>query len=295
MDHLIRATAADDQVRAFAADSAQIVEFARAAHNTSPVMTAALGRLLTGGVMMGCMMKGDKDLLTLRVTGDGPAGSLTVTADSQGHVKGCAQNPQVLLHANAKGKLDVGGAIGKGTLQVIRDLGLKEPYVGSCALQTGEIAEDLTYYFTTSEQVPSAVGLGVLMNQDNTVRQAGGFILQLMPGTSEEVIGKLEERLSQAPPVTSMLDSGLDPEGILEWLLKDLGLKINGRTDISYRCDCSRERFERALVSLGEKELTELSAGGENVDIDCRFCGKHYSFSPADIQALLASGRRARR
>ena len=188
MDYIVRATAADGQIRAFAATTRETVETARADHNTSPVATAALGRLLTAGAMMGVMMKGDKDLLTLRIHAGGPLNGITVTADSKGNVKGYVGNPDVVIPANKKGKLDVAGAVGVGFMDVIKDLGLKEPYVGQCALQTSEIAEDLTYYFATSEQVPSSVGLGVLMNKDNTVRQAGGFIIQLMPFCDEKVI-----------------------------------------------------------------------------------------------------------
>ena len=194
-DYIIRATAADSQIRAFAATTKEVVETARKAHNTSPVATAALGRLLTGGAMMGVMMKGD-DILTLQIKCSGPIGGLTVTADSRGNVKGYVNNPQVMLPANAKGKLDVGKALDLGILSVIKDMGLKEPYVGQVELKTGEIADDLTYYFASSEQVPSAVGLGVLMEKNNTVRQAGGFIIQLMPDVTDEVIDKLEKKIS---------------------------------------------------------------------------------------------------
>ena len=187
-DYIVRATAAGGQVRAFAATTRETVEYARKAHNTSPVATAALGRLLTGGLMMGVMMKGDNDILTLQIQGSGPINGITVTADSHGHVKGYVGNPEVLIHANDKGKLDVAGAIGPGFLNVIMDMGLKEPYNGQVMLQTSEIAEDLTYYFATSQQVPSAVGLGVLMEHDNTVKQAGGFIVQLMPFAEEKTI-----------------------------------------------------------------------------------------------------------
>ena len=215
-DYIVRATAADNQIRAFAAMTRELVEKARLAHNTSPVATAALGRLLTGGAMMGVMMKGEKDVLTIQVKGDGPIGGLTVTADSQGHVKGYVDNPEVMLPANALGKLDVGGAVGHGMLRVIKDMGLKEPYVGQVALETGELGDDLTYYFASSEQVPSSVGLGVLMEKDNTVKQAGGFIIQLMPFTDEKVIEALEKKISEVQSVTSMLNQGMTPEDILE-------------------------------------------------------------------------------
>ena len=225
-DYMIRATAANGQIRAFAATTRDLTEYARNAHNTSPVVTAALGRTMTAAVMMGSMLKGDKELLTVKIQGDGPIGSLTVTADSHGHVKGYAQNPVVLIQANSIGKLDVAGAIGKGVLSVIKDIGLKDPYVGQTDLVSGEIAEDLTYYFAVSEQTPSSVGLGVLMNKDNTVRQAGGFIIQLMPDASEETISALEKRLAKVSSVTAMLDSGKTPEDILQELLGDMELAV---------------------------------------------------------------------
>ena len=225
-DYIVRATAANAQIRAFAATTRELVETTRKAHDTSPVVSAALGRLMTGGVMMGAMLKGDKDLLTLQVSGDGPLKGMTVTADSKGNVKGDANNPEVMLPPNARGKLDVGGAVGQGLLRVVKDMGLKEPYVGQTVLQTGEIAEDLTYYFATSEQVPSSVGLGVLMEKDNTVKQAGGFIIQLMPFTEEQVIASLEQNLAEFTSVTQVLDEGKSPEEMLGMLLKGLDLEI---------------------------------------------------------------------
>lgn len=249
-DYIVRATAADNQIRAFAATTRELVEKARLAHNTSPVATAALGRLLTGGAMMGVMMKGEKDVLTIQVKGDGPIGGLTVTADSQGHVKGYVDNPEVMLPANALGKLDVGGAVGHGMLRVIKDMGLKEPYVGQVALETGELGDDLTYYFATSEQVPSSVGLGVLMEKDNTVKQAGGFIIQLMPFTDEKVIEALEKKISEVQSVTSMLNQGMTPEDILNELLGEFQPEISEKVPAEFHCDCSKERVEKVLVSL---------------------------------------------
>lgn len=287
MDYMIRATAAEGYIRAFAATSKEMVEFARAAHNTSPVATAALGRLLTGGVMMGAMMKGDKDLLTLQVKGEGPIGGVIVTADSKGHAKGYVNHPQVMLPANERGKLDVAGAVGPGTLQVIKDLGMKEPYVGSCELQTGEIAEDLTYYFAISEQVPSAVGLGVLMEKDNTVRQAGGFIIQLMPFISDEIVDRLELKLAAVDSVTFMLDEGWTPEEILGALLGEFGLEINEKSEISYHCDCSKERIEKALISIGKKDIKEMIQDGEPIQVNCHFCGKSYTFCVDDLKEIL--------
>lgn len=237
--------------------------------------------------MMGSMMKGEKDILTLQVKGDGPLGGITVTADAQGHVKGYANHPQVLIHANEKGKLDVGGAIGHGMLQVIKDLGLKEPYVGSCELQTGEIAEDLTYYFAVSEQVPSSVGLGVLMEKNNTVRQAGGFIIQLMPFTADEIVDRLEQKLADVKPVTAMLDEGMGPEQILEELLGEFGLEINEKTEVSYRCDCSKQRIEKALISIGKKDIKEMIDDGKPIEVNCHFCGKHYEFSVDELKDML--------
>ena len=286
-DYMVRATAANGSIRAFAATTRNLVEYARAAHQTSPVATAALGRTLTGAAMMGSMMKGEKDLMTLQFKGDGPLGGIVVTADAMGHVKGYVHHPQVLLHANAKGKLDVAGAVGKGTLQVIRDLGLKEPYQGSCEIVSGEIAEDLTYYFVTSEQVPSSVGLGVLMEKDNTVRRAGGFILQLMPFTPDEVIDTLERRLSQVTSVTSMLDEGLSPEGILEKLLEGFDIEFNETLPLEYRCDCSKERFAKALISIGRKDLKEMIDDGEPIEVNCHFCNKKYSYRVEELKELL--------
>lgn len=287
MDYLVRATAADAQIRAFAVTTRETVETARAFHNTSPVVTAALGRLLTAGTMMGVMMKGEKDVLTLQIRGDGPIGGLTVTADAKGNVKGYAVHPGVILHARADGKLDVGGAVGSGVLSVIKDLGMKEPYVGQCELQTGEIGDDLTYYFATSEQVPSSVGLGVLMNRDNTVRQAGGFVIQLMPFTPDEVIDRLEQKLSQVKSVTSMLDAGMTPEHILEELLGEFGLEINEREQVGYHCDCSKERVEKALISIGKKELQDMIHDGKPIEVNCHFCNKNYLFDVDELKELL--------
>ena len=286
--YIVRATAADSQIRAFAITSRAMVETARAAHNTSPVITAALGRLLSAGAMMGTMMKGEKDLLTLQVKGAGPAKGLTVTADSKGFVKGYPKEPQVMLPPNAAGKLDVGGAIGAGFLTVIKDMGLKEPYVGQTMLQTGEIAEDLTYYFATSEQIPSAVGLGVLMNKDNTVRQAGGFIIQLMPFTSDEVIDKLEKKIAGIKPVTEMLDSGMKPEDILEEVLGEFGVEITDTMETEFRCDCSKERVKRALSTLSAKDLDDMIQDNEPIEVKCQFCNAAYTFDVEELKEIRA-------
>lgn len=290
-DYIVRATAADSQIRAFAATTRELVEYARNAHSTSPVVTAALGRLLTAGSMMGVMMKGEKDLLTLQVRGDGSLGGITVTADSQGRVKGYVNNPNVVIHANAKGKLDVAGAVGRGMLNVIKDMGLKEPYVGQVNLVSGEIAEDLTYYFASSEQVPSSVGLGVLMEKDNTVRQAGGFIIQLMPFTEEKIIETLEEKLNKVDSVTSMLDQGMKPEDILKELLGEFGLEITDKIPTKFFCNCDKERIEKALISIGAKDLTEMIRDGKPIEVNCHFCNTNYTFTVEELRELLKKSR----
>ena len=286
-DYIVRATAGDGQIRAFAATTRNLVEEARSAHNTSPVATAALGRLMTGAVMMGSMMKGDKDILTLQIKGSGPIQGITVTADSHGNVKGYVGNPNVIIPANSKGKLDVAGAVGPGFLSVIKDMGLKEPYNSQVMLQTSEIAEDLTYYFASSEQVPSAVGLGVLMNHENTVRQAGGFILQLMPFASEEVVAALEKKVGEVNSVTSMLDQGYTPQKILEDLLGDLGLEITDTMETRFYCNCSKERVAKSVVSIGKKDLQEMIQEGKPIEVNCHFCNKHYHFSVEELKELL--------
>ena len=292
MDYIVRATAANQQIRAFAATTKESVETARSFHNTSPVATAALGRLLTAGAMMGAMMKGDRDILTLQIKGNGPIGGITVTADSKANVKGYVQNPGVVLHANDKGKLDVGGAIGIGILNVIKDLGMKEPYIGQCELKTGEIGDDLTYYFAVSEQVPSSVGLGVLMEKNNTVKQAGGFIIQLMPFTSEDVVERLERKLAEVSSVTAMLDAGMTPEQILGELLGEFGVEIMDTVPTQYHCDCSRERIERALISIGKKDLQEMIVEGEPIEVNCQFCQKTYRVEVEELRALLKKADR---
>ena len=258
-DYIVRATAADANIRAFAVTSREMVETAREDHMTTPVMTAALGRLLSAGAMMGAMMKGDK---------------------------GFAMNPQVELPLNAAGKLDVGGALDLGILTVIKDMGLKEPYSGQCELKTGEIAEDLTYYFATSEQIPSAVGLGVLVDKDQSVKQAGGFIIQLMPFTPEDVVDRLEKKITEIDSVTQMLDRGLTPEQILEEILGDFGLEITDTTETRFHCDCSKERVSRALSTLSKKDLDSIIADGESIEVKCQFCNKAYEFTVDELKEM---------
>lgn len=290
-DYIVRATAAGAQIRAFACTSRNLVEHARRLHNTSPVVTAALGRLLSAGAMMGSMLKGEKDLLTLQVKGDGPMGGAVVTADAGGNVKGYAYVPDVILPANPKGKLDVAGAVGAGTLSVIKDMGLKEPYIGQTLLQTGEIAEDLTYYFAASEQVPSSVGLGVLMERDNTVKQAGGFIVQLMPFTEDAVIDRLEKNLGKMNSVTAMLDAGDKPEEMLGHILEGLDLEILDTNPAAFSCSCDRHRIEKVLISLGKKELQDMIGEGREAEINCQFCNTHYKFSVDELKRLYEKSR----
>lgn len=285
-DYIVRATAANDQIRAFAITSREMVEKARQLHETSPVATAAFGRLLTGAAMMGSMMKGEKDILTIRMRGDGPINGITVTADSGSNVKGYVGNPNVIIPPNYLGKLDVGAAIGYGTMSVTKDLGMKEPYTSQINLTTSEVAEDLTYYFAASEQVPSAVALGVLMEKNNTVKQAGGFILQLMPFAEEKVISFLEDKVNKISSVTDMLEKGMTPEDILEEVVGELGLKINDKIPTAYKCNCSRERVSRALVSIVKKELNDMINDGKEININCNFCNTNYAFSVAELKEL---------
>ena len=291
-DYIVRATAANNQIRAFAATTKETVEASRQAHNTSPVATAALGRLLTGGAMMGSMMKNDSDMLTIQIKGDGPIGGLTVTADSKGNVKGYVEHPEVMLPPNAQGKLDVAGALGIGLISVIKDMGLKEPYVGQTILQTSEIAEDLTYYFATSEQVPSSVGLGVLMEHDNTVKQAGGFIVQLMPFVDDDVVDRLEANIKKISSVTSMLDKGMTPEEILEEVLDGFEVEVKDTMPAQFYCNCTKERVEKAIISIGKKDIQEMIEDGKPIEVNCHFCGKSYEFSVEELKTLIKKATR---
>ena len=290
-DYIVRATAANNQVRAFAATTRNMVETARQAHNTSPVATAALGRLLTGGAMMGTMMKNEKDVLTIQINCDGPIQGLTVTADMAGNVKGYVENPNVMLPPSKKGKLDVANALGLGVLNVIKDMGLKEPYLGQTILMTSEIAEDLTYYFATSEQVPSSVGLGVLMEKDNTVKQAGGFIIQVMPFIEEEVVAKLEQNIANVESVTSMLDKGYTPEQILETVLDGFDIEYTDSMPTQFSCNCSKERVEKALISIGSKDIQEMIDDGESIEMHCHFCNTSYQFTVDELKEILKKSR----
>ena len=285
-DVIIRGIAADGQIRAFAASTKNLCEEARRRHNMSPIATVALGRLLTGGAMMGTMMKNDADIVTIQIKGDGPIGSMTVTADPKGRVKGYVANPQVMLPLK-NGKLDIAGALGIGVLSVIRDIGLKEPYVGDTILVTSEIGDDLTYYFATSEQVPSSVALGVLMNKDNTVEQAGGFIIQLMPDATEEVITKLEESIKQIKSVTELLENGMTPEDILRLILKDMNFELLDTIDTEFYCNCSKDRVSKAIMSIGAKDIQEMIDDGKPIEVNCHFCNTNYTFTVDELKEML--------
>lgn len=286
-DYIIRGTAANDQVRFFAATTKNLAEDARQIHNTSPVATAALGRLLTAGAMMGSMSKSKTDLTTLQIKCSGPIEGLIVTADGAANVKGYVTNPDVILPVNSKGKLDVAKALDLGVLSVIKDIGLKEPYVGQTHLVSGEIAEDLTYYFATSEQVPSSVALGVLMEKNNTVRQAGGFIIQLMPFAEDSLITALEERLKAFSSITTLLDQGMIPEDMMKQLFQGYDLRILDTIPAAYHCDCSKERVHRAVMSIGRTDIEEMIADNKPIEVNCHFCRKNYCFDVEELKAML--------
>lgn len=291
-DYILRATAANDSIRAFAATTKDTVQKARELHDTMPVASAALGRLLTAGAMMGVMLKNEDDLVTLQIKGDGPLEGELVTADCKGRVKGYVFNPHVDIPPKSPEKLDVGGAVGKGFLTVIKDLGLKEPYVGKTELISGEIAEDIAYYYATSEQVASAVALGVLVDKDTSIKEAGGFIIQLMPGVSEEIISKLEFRINTIPYITELLSMGDTPESILNLILGDMDLKIIDKIPTEYFCGCSRERVEKALLAIGEKDLQQLLEEDKKAELSCHFCNKVYNFDENDLKRLLDEAKK---
>ena len=269
-DYIVRATAANNQIRAFAATTRDVVETARQAHNTSPVATAALGRLLTGGAMMGTMMKNEKDLLTIQIKCEGPIKGLTVTADVNGNVKGYVENPDVMLPPSKAGKLDVAAALDLGVLSVIKDMGLKEPYV---------------------EQVPSSVGLGVLMEKDNTVKQAGGFIIQVMPFVEDAVLDKLEENIKKIDSVTAMLDKGYTPEQILETVLEGMDVEFTDTVPTRFYCNCTKERVEKAIVSIGKKDIQEMIDDGKEIEVNCHFCNTNYKFTVDELKEIIKRSR----
>ena len=290
-DYIVRATAGNGSIRAFAATTRDLVQHAREVHHTSPVASAALGRMLTAAAMMGSMLKGDKDILTLQVRGEGPLQGIVVTSDSKAQVKGYVFNPSVEIPDLIPGKLNVSGAIGAGHLSVIKDIGMREPYAGKIELVTGEIAEDLTYYFAQSEQTPSAIGLGVLVETDTSIRRAGGFIIQLLPDATDEMIDKLEKKLATIPYVSDLLDMGQTPEGILEMILGDFDLKIMDTIPTTFYCNCTRERVEKALISIGKEELEKIIREDKKANLHCHFCSKEYDFNEEQLVALLEEAK----
>lgn len=291
-DYMIRGIAANNEIRCFAITGRDLVDKARSSHGTSPVATAALGRTMMGALMMSDMLKNDDDLLTIRFDGDGPLGAIVVTADHHGNVKGYVQQPLVMLPLKADGHLDVGRAVGKGTLTVIRDLDLKDTYNGQIAIHSGEIADDLTHYFAESEQIPSSVGLGVLVDTDHTVKKAGGFLIQLMPFASDETISRLEKNLSSIRYVTEMLEDGMTPEDMLREALNGFDdLRITDTTEVQFFCNCSRDRVSRALALLGDEELASMIRDQKPVELSCSFCGRKYAFSVAELEQIKAKAQ----
>lgn len=287
-DYVIRATAGNGSVRAFAATMRNTVNKAQDIHRTSPVASAALGRTLTAASIMGLMLKHDDDLITISLKGDGPIGGILATSDSKGRVKGYVFNPDIDLPLKSNGKLDVSGALGGGYLSVIKDLGMKEPYVGQIPIVSGEIAEDVAYYFTQSEQTPSAVALGVLVDVDYTIKQAGGFVIQMMPGAEQEIAEKIEKKLENLPSITALLDAGKSPEMILDEILGEFVVEILEKHPAEYYCNCSRERVEKALISLGKNELSEIMEQDKGAEVNCHFCEKKYQFDENDLVDILA-------
>ncbi len=289
MDYILRATAGNGSVRVFIANTKETVNTSFLTHKTSPVMTAALGRTLTGGALMGCMLKDDKDILTINIKCDGPGGGIIVTANNKVEVKGYCFNPMVDIPLKPSGKLDVSGALGKGSITVIKDLGLKEPYVGQVPLVSGEIAEDLTYYFAVSEQIPSAVALGVLVDRDYTVKQAGGFVIQVLPNADEETVSAIENKMSEIKSVTSMFESGMTAEDILQYILGNFNPKILDKINVSFKCGCSREKVEKALLSIGKEELDDIIKTDKKATLHCHFCNTDYEFNEEYLKKLMAS------
>lgn len=286
-DTILRGMAAGNQVRFFSAYTKNVVETARSIHNTSPVATAALGRLLTAGAIMGSMCKNDSDVLTLQIQCSGPIGGLTVTSNAKAQVKGFVNHPDIMLPPSPKGKLDVGKALDLGVLSVIKDIGLKEPYVGQSNLVSGEIAEDLTYYFATSEQIPTSVALGVLMKKDNTVKHAGGFIIQLMPFAEETLISDLETRLKDFSSITALMEQGMTPEDMMRQLFKGYDISITDSITPEYLCDCSKQRVYKAVMSIGRKDIEEMIADNQPIEVNCHFCNQSYTFDVADLKSML--------
>lgn len=291
-DYILRAASADGAMRIFIAKTNETVAKAHQIHNTSPVMSVALGRLLTGASIMGSMLKNEDDMITIQINGDGPGGKITVTSDSHAKVKGCLDNPQVDLPLIDGKQYDVQTAIGFGTLTIIKDMGLKEPYVGQIPLVSGEIAEDLTYYFAKSEQTPSAVALGVLTDDNGIIKQAGGFVIQLMPEADEETISKLEENLKKYGNIAHMLNKGMSPEDILNSIAGEFKPVILDKMPVEYYCNCSRERVEKALISIGKKEIAKILEEDGQATLHCHFCNSDYIFTEDDLIRIIKEAAR---
>ena len=287
-DYIARAIAEGGQIRAFALTSRLLVEQAKKIHDYSPVSIAALGRTLSAALMMGDMLKGDRDLVTLIIKGDGPLKQIVATADSKGDVKGYAAVPDLELPLKPNGHLDVGRAVGKGTLTVIRDLGMREPYVGTVDLVSGEIAEDVTYYFAESEQIPTACGLGVLVDTDYTIRAAGGFLIQLMPGAQEKTVARLEQNLAHVKSVTDLLKSGETPEGLITTILQGFDVEITSTREVRFLCNCSKERFASVIKSLGPAEIDDMITKDRGAELTCNFCGAKYYYTAQELEAIKA-------
>ena len=288
MSKLIRCITSDGCVTAMAVDSTEIVNKAAELHQTSAVVSAALGRLLTAASMMGNMLKGERDSITLRIDGDGPIGAVVAVADSKGNVKGYAVNNVVEIPLNARGKLDVGGAVGQGNLYVLKDLGMKEPYNGVIPLVSGEIAEDITAYYAESEQIPTVCALGVLVNPDLSIKAAGGYIIQLLPTADDTVISKVENSIAGVKPVTTLMSEGMSIEDIVRDALSEFDVEVLDETEAEYRCDCSRERTERVLKAIGKEELEKLADEQEITEVSCHFCGKKYKFTADEVRKLAS-------
>lgn len=290
-DYIVRATAGDGTIRAFAATTKNTVQKAREVHHTSPVVSAALGRMLTAAAMIGTTLKGEKDLITLQIRGLGPLKGIVVSSDSKARVKGYVFEPNVEIPCKYPGKLDVSGAIGEGYLSITKDIGMKEPYSGRIQLISGEIAEDLTYYFAQSEQTPSSISLGVLVDVDTSIKQAGGFMIQLMPETPNEVINKLEKKLSEIPYITNMLEKNMTPEEILQFILGELDCKILDTVDVEFYCNCDKQRVEKVLISIGKQELEKIILEDKKASLHCHFCNKEYHFIEEELESLLQNAK----
>lgn len=289
-DYVVRAIANNENIRAFAAVTTNLVKEASKIHNTTPVATAALGRMLTACAIMGIMLKGEKDTITLQIKGDGPLGGVVAVGDSKANVRGYVYNPEVDIPLKSNGKLDVGGSIGEGTFTVIKDLGMREPYIGKVELVSGEIGEDLTYYFHKSEQTNSAVGLGVLIERDYSIVVSGGFIIQVMPGIEDETIEKLEKNIAEVTSVTELFKEYQTPEEVLKQVLNGFDITIAEKNDVNYLCTCSKERVEKALISIGKEELISLIKEQGEVELSCHFCDEKYHFDKNELQKLYEEG-----